>query len=108
MGCTPDLITLFEELKTGITSSPVLARFDPDKPTFLKTDWSAKDMGWILMQPADDKESQLATKLFKYTGECKFVLSMNVAQLKPIFFGSRSCNDMERKYHSFTGEGACG
>ena len=85
MGWTPDLITLFEELKTGITSSPVLARFDADKPTFLKTDWSAEGMGWILMQPADDKESQLATKLLKDKGECKFDLSMNGARLKPIF-----------------------
>ena len=105
---TPELTTLFAELKVGITSSPVLARFDADKPTFLKTDWSAEGMGWILMQPADDEESLKATKLLKETGECKFDLSMNGARLKPIFFGSRSCNEMERKYHSFTGEGACG
>ena len=65
-------------------------------------------MGWILMQPSDDAESITATKLLKTTGECKFDLSMNVAQLKPIFFGSRSCNEMKRKYHSFTGDGACG
>ena len=108
MGWTMELISLFEELKVGITSSPVLARFDADKPTFLKTDWSAEGMGWILMQPADDEESIKATKLLKETGECKFDLTMNGARLKPIFFGSRSCNDMERKYHSFTGEGACG
>ena len=30
--------------------------FDPSKPNFLKTDWSAEGMGWILMQPADDEE----------------------------------------------------
>ena len=108
MAWTMNLVTLFEELKIGITSSPILARFDADKPTFLKTDWSAEGMGWILMQPADDEESIAATKLLKETGECKFDLCMNGARLKPIFFGSRSCNDMERKYHSFTGEGACG
>jgi len=34
MGWTMELISLFEELKVGITSSPVLARFDADKPTF--------------------------------------------------------------------------
>jgi len=108
MGWTPELISLFAELKVGITSSPVLARFDPEKPTFLKTDWSAEGMGWILMQPADDKESTKAMQLLKRTGECQFDLSMNGARLKPVFFGSRSCNDMEKKYHSFTGEGACG
>ena len=45
MGWTPELIALFAELKVGITSSPVLARFDPEKPTFLKTDWSAEGIG---------------------------------------------------------------
>jgi len=108
MGWTPELITLFEELKVGITSSPVLARFDPEKPTFPKTDWSAEGMGWILMQPADDDESTKAMQILKRTGEYQFDLSTNGARLKPIFFGSRSCNDMEKKYHSFTGEGACG
>ena len=34
MAWTEDLIALFEQLKVGITSSPVLARFDADKPTF--------------------------------------------------------------------------
>ena len=102
---TPELITLFDELKVGVISSPVLARFDPDKPTFLKTDWSAEGMGWILMQPADDAESLKAAVLLKKTGECLFDLSMAGARLKPIFFGSRSCNAMEGKYHSFTGEG---
>jgi len=45
LGWTLDLISLFEELKVGVTSSPVLARFDADKTTFLKTDWSAEGMG---------------------------------------------------------------
>ena len=35
---TVALIQLFEDLKICITSSPVLARFDSTKPTFLKTD----------------------------------------------------------------------
>ena len=39
---TPDLVSLFEELKVTITSSPGLARFDPLKPTFLKIDWIAE------------------------------------------------------------------
>ena len=42
---TPDIVSRFEELKVTITSSPVLDRFDPLKPTFLKTDWSAEGMG---------------------------------------------------------------
>ena len=45
------LIKLIEKLKIDITSSPALAPFDANKPTFLKTNWSTKCMGWILMQP---------------------------------------------------------
>ena len=45
MAWTPDIISLFEELKVTITSSPMLARFDPLKPTFLNTDWSTEGIG---------------------------------------------------------------
>lgn len=108
MEWTPELIQLFEDLKRCVTSSPVLARYDPNKPTFLKTDWSAEGMGWILMQPADDEESQEAIKILLETGECLFDLSPNGPRLRPVAFGSRSCTDMERKLHSFVGEVACG
>ena len=46
-----------------MTSSPVLEIFDPNKKTFLKTDWIAEGMGWIIVQTADAKESQLALKI---------------------------------------------
>ena len=46
---TPELQSLFDDLKIGITSSPCLARYDASLPCFLKTDWSANGMGWILM-----------------------------------------------------------
>ena len=68
MEWSPDLIKLFEDIKICVTSSPVLVRYNPSKPTFLKTDWSAEGMGWILMQPADDKESIAATELILEMG----------------------------------------
>ena len=105
---TEELKSLFSDLKQCITSSPVLARFDPNKPTFLKTDWSSEGMAYILMQPSDDAESQKAMKLLEKSGICKFELSKDGARLKPVSFGSRSCNDNERYLHSFTGEVACG
>ena len=108
MAWTPTLITLFHDIKVSITSSPVLARYDPSKPTFLKTDWSAEGMGWILMQPADDEESIKATKLLRETGECLFDLTRGGARLRPTGFGSRCCVPKEKKYHSFVGEAACG
>ncbi len=57
------LVQLFADIKVSITSGPILARYDSEKPTFLKTDWSADGMAWILMQPADDEESKRATEL---------------------------------------------
>ena len=103
MAWTPDLISLFEELKVIITSYPVLVRFASLKPTFLKIDLSAEGMGWILMQPIDDIES---TKALLKCGECTFDLSNDGDRLRPVRFGSRACTDFERKYHSFVGETA--
>ena len=61
MTWTPSLIKLFEDMKVGITSSPVLSRFDYQKPTFLNTNWISEGMGWILMQPDNDIEYITAT-----------------------------------------------
>ena len=49
MAWSLSLIQLFENINVCITLSPISARFDPSKATFLKTDWSVKGMGWILM-----------------------------------------------------------
>ena len=108
MGWTPKLIQLFEDLKIGITSSPVLSRFDPSKPTILKTDWCARGMSWILMQPADDDLSIAATKLLLKTGEFLFDLEMDGPRLKPVKYGSRACTTSEKWFHSFVGEAAAG
>ena len=105
---TPDLLRLFDDIKLAITTSPVLARYDPSKPTFLKTDWSAEGMGWIIMQPADDLDSFAATKLLQNGGPCLFDVSTKGARILPIAFASRCCTDMEKRYHSFVGEAACG
>ena len=101
------LIQRFEDLRICITSPSVLARFDSTKPFFLKTDWSSEGMGWIFIQPADDDESAKATKKLLQTGVCLFNSSKNGARLKPVVFGSRSCNVNEKSFHSFTGEVVC-
>ncbi len=91
-----------------VTSSPVLARYDPTKPMFLKTDWSALGMAFILMQPASDEKSLAALKVLEETGVCEFDLSMTGARLQPLAFGSRACTPMESHFHSFVGEVASG
>ena len=65
-------------------------------------------MGYILMQPANDKASIEATVLLLKTGECLFDTTKSGARLQPILFGSRCCTGLERQYHSFVGEAACG
>ena len=62
MSWAPELVTLFKKLKVGFTSSPILEIFDPDKLMLLKKDWRAEGMGWFLMQPEYDKESQCAIR----------------------------------------------
>ena len=99
MAWTPELIKLFEDMKVSITLSPILARYDPSKPKFLKIDWSAEEMGWILMQPADDEVSTAAAKLLLDTVECSFNLTKGSARLHPTGFGSRSCTLQESEYH---------
>ena len=89
-----------------MSSSPLLQFYltlTPRKQVFENQleNWGT---GWILIQPADDKEYQKATAYIKNTGECLFGLSKHVDRLKPFVFGSLSFNDMESKYHSFTGE----
>ena len=69
MSWTPEVVELFNGLKKGMTSSPVLEIFDPNKPNLLNTDWRAEVMVWILMHPTDDEELQRAVKLLRETGE---------------------------------------
>ena len=107
MAWSPALVQLFKEIKTCITFSPVLARYNPDKPTFLKTDWSAEVMGFILMQPADDEVSTKSMAHLLKSGEFLFDVIKSGARLKAVLLGSRSCNGQERLYHSFVGEDAC-
>ena len=60
------------------------------------------------MQPENDEDSKKATVKLLQDGICLFDLSKGGARLKPVAFGSRSCNINEKHFHSFTGEAACG
>ena len=84
-----------------------MARYDSDKPVFLKTDWSAEGMGYILMQPDDSDNSKATTINFLETGVCDFDLTLKSPRLRPICFNFRSNKDYEVHYHSFVGKIAC-
>ena len=96
MAWSPDLIELFNDMKICITSSPVLARFDPSKLTFLKTDWSTEGMGYILMQPASDEASSKAAVILENGGPCMFDITKLGARLQTVAFGSRCCTGLEK------------
>jgi hypothetical protein len=56
---------LLESMKTALTISHLLARFDSSKTGFIKTDWSEAGMGFILMQPNGSEASMAAMATLK-------------------------------------------
>ena len=108
MGWSPSLIKFFCNCKNDFVTSPLLLRFVCSRPTFLKTDWSAGGMGYILMQPDDSSDSIAAIHHLADTGKCLFDLSLDGPRLRPVLFESRSNLPYESDYHSFVGEIACG
>jgi hypothetical protein len=65
-------------------------------------------MSWILMQPDDSDASTVALALLRSKGTCNFDVTLNGACLCHIRFGSRSCTERKRHYHSIVGEAGCG
>ena len=49
-----------KKCKVNLIISPFLFRYNSSKPTFLKTDWSAGGMRYILIQPDNSPESLVA------------------------------------------------
>ena len=101
---TPELLKLLKSLKVCITSLPVLSWYDSSLPTFLKTDWSAVGMRFIIKQPNTDNQSLDALNILRTTGNNKFDKTMDGQRLRPILFGSRKYTDTESYYHSFVGD----
>ena len=97
MAWSPQNISLFIDCKTNIVSSPLLLRYDSSKPVFLKTDWSANGMGYILMQPNNCSESIRALAILEKSGDCTFKLSLEGPRLHPVLFGSCSNLVLEEK-----------
>ena len=95
-------------VNTHIVSSPLLLRYDSSKPVFLKTDWPANGMGYILMQPDNYSESIRTLAILEESGDCTFELSLKGPRLHPVLFGSRSNLPYDMHHHSFVGEIACG
>ena len=86
MAWTPYLITSFDNYKHHLVSSPLLLHYDSSKPAFLKIDWSAGGMGYILMQADDSPQSLKAVQMLENTEDCLFNLSLDGLRLRPVFF----------------------
>jgi hypothetical protein len=54
-------------------------------PSFLKTDWSALDMGYIIMQPSDSTDSLAALSILKAGGDNLFDLLMSPSPTCPFW-----------------------
>ena len=102
------MITLFDDCKNQLVTSPLLLRCDSSKPVFPKTNWSTGGMGYILMQADESPQSLAVLTLLEDTGECIFDLSLDGPRLRCVFFNSRSNQTFEVHYHSFVDEVVCG
>ena len=94
----------FEYLREAVLEYPILIRANPAKRFYLKTDFSALGMGYVLCQPDDSAEALEAMQAEDAGGKCQFDLCLSKLRLHPVLFGSRKCLNNERYFHSFVGE----
>ena len=88
---TNDMNKLFDTLKSDVTCSPVMGRFDCTRPCFLKTDWSSRDMLLIVMQVDDSAESIKVLENLQPYQDNEFDTHINGARLQPTVAGCRIC-----------------
>jgi hypothetical protein len=100
---------LFEALKREILDKPVLARPDPNRRFYVKTDWCCDGMAAALLQAdPDDDEALIAESAESLGGSCFFDLQRKGLRLRPIEFISRSTSGTEKSFHSYVGEASVG
>ena len=90
MSLIPSLIKFFCSCKSNLVTSHLLLRYDSSRPRFLKTDWSADGMGYILMQPDDSLYSLAAINHLAAIGEFLFDMSLDGPRLRRVLFGSHA------------------
>eukprot|EP00957_Ditylum_brightwellii_P045733 3469654-Ditylum_brightwellii.AAC.1 len=61
-----------KDVKPSLLSKPIMQGADPTKKFYLKTNFSAKGLGFALCQPSSDKESLAVMEREKKGGECEF------------------------------------
>jgi len=94
----------FDDVRAAMLSDPCLQRFDYRKPVILRTDFSARGFGYVLLQPGNDDASQQASPAYRDGKGFTFMTKGSKAVLHPICFGARRCRGNEVRLHSHLGE----
>ena len=94
----------FDDVRDAMLSDPCLQRFDYRKPVILRTDFSARGFGYVLLQPGNDDASQQASQAYRDGKGFTFMTKGSKAVLHPICFGARRCRGNEVRLHSHLGE----
>ena len=105
---TPEANAVFDDLRNAILCDPCLRRFDPNKLTVLRTDFSAKGFGYVVCQADDDETSLALASQFMSGNGFHFLTKTNGGALYPVAFGSRRTRGNEKYLHSYLGEGFSG
>eukprot|EP00957_Ditylum_brightwellii_P001811 139232-Ditylum_brightwellii.AAC.1 len=78
----------------------MLARPDPARRFYLKTDWSKEGMGAVLLQADDSAEARAAEEEEKKGGKCEFDKTLGGLRLRPVaFISSKTQTGLEKSAH---------
>jgi hypothetical protein len=97
-------IKAFHKIRDYILSKPILQQANIEKRFYLKTNFSALGLGFLLCQPDNSAESIAAMNREHAGGNCDFELCVSKMRLLPIAFGSRKTKGNEVHFHSHPGE----
>ena len=81
---------LLERLKKEILSGSTLARPDPYRKLYIKTDWYKDGMGAVLLQAYVSEESRKSEAQEKAGGKCEFEKFLGGIRLRTIYLISIS------------------
>jgi hypothetical protein len=104
----PDAEAAWDDLKGAILSDPCIQRFDHRKLIVLRTDFSSKGFGYVLLQPGNDEVSVGAARDYLEGKGFPFMTKDSKAILHPVCFGARRTRGNEIRLHSHLGEGFSG
>jgi hypothetical protein len=74
----------------------------------LRTNFSSRGFGYLLLQPANDAASTQAMQDYREGKGFSFMTKGSIAILHPVCFGFRRTRGNEVRLHSYLGEGFSG